>query len=228
MLLGNELLIVSGAETRAARVWAIRERTEHEAASLFDRLAADLDASGRPAALVALASRCAADERAHAVHCRAVVDALDASVAPLAPEREVRLGPASGSAARRALYASVALGCITESLSTALLIELRSHARLDVLRRALDVILEDEVRHSRLGWAHLAHEAEHGDVAWIAEHVPAMLRAALELERPREDAAPIDLARYGVLSAARVSAICRATIDGTIVPGFAHFGLVVG
>lgn len=239
MLLEHQLLTRSAATRRAAEIWRVRERTEHEAAAAFDALARDLAASQAPAPLVALASRCAADERAHAVHCRAIVDALAPGLAPLPVDAGVRLGPAGASASERALHASVALGCVTESLSTALLIEIRRRAADALVRRALDVILEDEVRHSRLGWAHLAHAASaaergggRGGVSWIARHVPAMLRAALDDELPelapaRASRERFDLAPWGILDRDDVERICRATIEHTILPGLARYGIAL-
>jgi len=221
VLLGHVLL---NERRRAAEIWRIRERTEHEAATLFQRLASDLEAAGAHPDLVTLARRCADDERVHAEHCRAIVDALADGLEPLAP-MDARLGPADASAARRALYTSVALGCITESLSTALLIELRPHATHDVVRRGLDRILTDEVRHARLGWAHLAYEAERGDVSWLSAVVPAMLEAALDTDvLPQADASH-DLRAYGVLRRADVDAICAGTVADTIAPGLARFGV---
>ncbi len=213
-------------ESTAAGVWLIRERTEHEAAALFDGLARDLDASGAPEELSALARRCADDEREHAVHCRRIVDALAPHRAALPPRDDVALGPADADPASRALYASVAMGCVTESLSTALLIEMRPHVSHAVVRAGLDVIVRDEVRHSRLGWAHLAHAAANGDVAWLGSHVRGMLRAALPMDETSEG--ELDLRAYGVLSRHEVRRICDATVRTTIVPGLALHGIEVG
>jgi hypothetical protein len=224
LLLEHELL--STDEAIAARVWLGRERTEHEAAALFQGLSADLAAAGAPRALVELAVRCAEDERAHAIHCRAIVDALAPQLAPLAPDPHVALGPRDAAPARRALYTSVALGCVTESLSTALLIEIRKRAEHSVVRRALDVILEDEVRHARLGWAHLAHAAAEGDVRWLAPAIPAMIRAAIDDEAPA--GIDRDLAPFGILARAEVARTAEQTIAETIVPGLAHHGIEAG
>ena len=214
-------------ESRAAQVWLVRERTEHEAAALFARLARDLAACAAPGALVDLAARCGRDETVHAGHCRAIVEDLEPGLAPLPPDASLSLGPRLASAGERALYASVALGCVTESLSTALLIELRPLATRPVVRRALDVILEDEVRHSRLGWAYLAHAAAREDVRWVQPHVPAMLAAALDGELP--SATPIEagesLAGLGILDRDVVRRICAETIESTIVPGLARYGI---
>lgn len=234
MLLVDELL--SGgmnAEHRAAGIWRFRERTEHEAAALFTRLAADLAASGAPTTLVAHASRAADDERRHAQLCRAIIDDLQPGLSPLAPDESLRLGPpastdANTSHAARALYASVALGCVTESLSTALLLELRVGAERPVVRHAIDVILEDEVRHARLGWAHLEYAAMRSDTTWLAPSIDEMLRAALDTERLSDPGAPagdLDLTRYGILERDTVERVCRATIEQVIVPGLARHGL---
>lgn len=150
---------------------------------------------------------------------------LAPDLAPLPPDLGIVLGGETAPA-RRALFASVALGCVTETLSTALLIEMRPHAHLEVVREGLDRILEDEVRHSRLGWAHLAFEAERGDVSWIATSIPGMLRAALDTDvLPTSGEEHHDLREYGILARSDVRRICESTIETTIVPGLARFGI---
>jgi hypothetical protein len=213
----------------AAHVWRIRERTEHEAATLFDRLSCDLMEAHAPYPFVDLAMRCADDERRHAIHCRAVVDSIVPALPALAPDPTVRLGPAGMSAAQRALYTSVALGCVTESLSTALLLEMRGHAE-GIVREALDVIVRDEVRHSRLGWAHLAWAATRSDVRWLTSAVPVMLASALEDEVPAsahdaEDRA--QLAALGILAPDTIARIADETVRTTILPGLARYGVAV-
>ena len=231
MLLGDVVLSGIATEVRdaAAQVWRIRERTEHEAATLFDRLSSDLAEAHAPYPFVDLAMRCADDERRHAIHCRAVVDSIAPALPALTPDPTVRLGSLGMSAAQRALYASVALGCVTESLSTALLLEMRGTAK-GIARDALDVILRDEVRHSRLGWAYLAFVATRSDVRWLASAVPLMLASALEGEIPAtarsvEDRA--QLAELGILSPDTIARIADETIRTTILPGLARYGVTV-
>ena len=113
-------MVDARARGRAAEVWLIRERTEHEVAAIFARLARDLSATGAPSELVRRADVCSEDEKVHAVHCRNIVEALEPGRAPLVPNLHIVLGTPHLTVAQRALYTSVALGCITESLSAAL------------------------------------------------------------------------------------------------------------
>jgi hypothetical protein len=219
VLLEHQLLSEHAA---AARVWRHRERIEREAAVLFDELASELAATGAPAALAGLARRAADDERDHAVRCRALVDAFDASLAPLEP-RPPRLGPPELSRADRALYTSVAMGCVTETLSTAILIVMRDSVTDERVRETVHSIARDEVAHARLGWAHLAFAAERSPVAWLSEHVGGMLAAALATELPEQGVPRLD--GLGVLSRDRVERAVRETTERVIVPGFARYAI---
>lgn len=214
MLLGDELLSVG-------RVWQHRERVEREAAALFEHHAGELAAVGAPAAVVELARRAADDERDHAARCRALVDRFSPGLASLPPAPAEPLGPRELSRRQRALYASVALSCVTETLSAALLLAMRARARDELVADTVHRIARDEIDHSRLGWAHLAAAARAGYVAWLAPHVPAMLRAAVAAEVAPATA---DLSGYGILSRAEVDHIVHRTITTVIAPGLARFG----
>lgn len=228
MLLVDDLLSV-------ARVWLHREKVEHEAAGQFERLAVDLAAAGAPGQLVDLAGRAAADEVEHVVLCRRVVDHLAPGLAPLMPAASsAALGP-SLPVERRALYGSVALSCVTETFSTALLLEMRRLAADELVGATIQRILRDEIAHSRLGWAHLAWAARRGEVGWLAAHLPGMVRESLGGELPPVAAdAAVDGAashpgdRFGVLSAARIRGVAALALEQVIVPGLARYGIDAG
>lgn len=207
-----------------AAMWRYREQVEREAAALFDTLAADLAAAALPA-LASRARAAADDERRHAVRCRAIIDATEPL--PPSPPRHLQVGPAAEpDPARRALYASVAMGCVTESLSCALLLAMREPATFAPACAAIDAIIKDEIEHSRLGWAHLATAAAAGDVAWLAPHVAAMRDAALTHDVADLPTAP-DLAAYGILPRARVAEVVDACWRDVVVPGLARYGLTI-
>jgi len=92
----------------------------------------------------------------------------------------------------------------------------------------LSAILRDEVRHSRLGWAHLAFTATRRDVSWLAPWVPAMLAGATEAETlPFEPSATDrgELVRWGILPPRDVARITRAAVHSAILPGLRRHGI---
>lgn len=223
MLLEHDLSVT--LHERAARVWCHRERIEREAAGLFAHLAVDLEKAG----YVDLARRSAGagdDEQRHASRCRDLVEALGSVPLPGEPVRQVTLGPANLSPRDRMLYTAVAVGCVTESLSCALLLELRERATHPLVRSTVDEILKDEIEHARIGWSVLAAEAGARDVGWLAVHVAAMTRAAIA-----EDVTPMagddELAALGVLPRAAVDVLVRNTWASVIAPGFERYGIEV-
>lgn len=209
-----------------ARAWLVRERVEREAAALFARLAERLRGAGAAAAIVALAEQATADELDHAGRCRRIVEARDAGLAPLPPGPPLRLGPAELGARERMIYEAVAVSCVTETLSVALLGGMREGVTDPLVAETVSAILQDEIAHARIGWAVLAAEARRGSLVWLAPHVPGMIRAALEHDEPAARApANADLSAWGVLTRPRVDAIVRETVDQVILPGLRSFGI---
>ena len=224
MLLGNCVLAT------VARVWRHRERVEWEAADQFARLAVELEHVDADPAVIELATRAAADERTHAAMCRALVDQYGPELAPQSPSLGGQLGPRHAARDRRTLYACVAMSCVTETLSAALLLQMRDRAKLGLVRDTVHHILKDEIDHSRLGWAHLAAEAQRTDVSWLGAHIGGMLRGAMasDLEPMGQAAESVeDLSAFGILSAAIVQEVYLQTVSDVIEPGFARFGIRV-
>jgi rubrerythrin len=212
-----------------ASIWRVRERVEHEASDLFAGLAAGLRARGSRATLVAMAEQAARDEAEHAQLCRCIVDACGQALPPLVPARGVRLGPRHLTPPARVLYEAVAISCVTETLSVALLVTMRELIRDERIAATVQRIVRDEVQHSRLGWAVLAAEAQDTDVAWLAPHLPGMFRDALEgdlLPTAMTDAAAeYDLSAYGILQRRTVIDVVRATAQDVIFAGLERFGV---
>lgn len=215
----------------AAAAWRLREEVEIEAAGQFNCLAKLFEETGAPQTFVALAKGAEADEYEHAERCTSLVTSLQKRHAKPIPRTAKLggLGPSGLSNQQAALYTAVALGCITESLSTALLGAICEHAEVPEVAETAHYILKDEIRHSRLGWGYLEH-CQGADLRWLAPWIPRMLNAALAEEAPK---GPFDgiaegaLAPYGVLSQTQAQAICQQTIDGVVVPGLQHFGVPV-
>jgi hypothetical protein len=240
VLLGQLVLIPPGQRTCVAAVWRQRERTEREACLLFASLAADLEATGEDRSLVAMARQAARDEERHAARCRELVARFAGSEAPPLPARRLRVEAGGLTRGQRALFAGVALSCVTETLSTALLLELREAAIDAAVKGTVREILKDEVDHARVGWAQLAAAARRGSVAWLAPHVAEMLRWAIPSSgtpsgTPSGASLPAvpgggtgegpDLSGYGVLPRAKVREVVRNVWRDVLAPGLARFGV---
>jgi hypothetical protein len=223
MLLEHHLSVT--LHERAARVWSHRERIEREAAGLFAVLGRELREIGH-AELAKRAAAAAVDEQRHAVLCQELVTTLGAAPPPTEVARAVALGPSSLSQHERVVYAAVAVGCVTESLSCALLLALRHAATHPLVRETIDQVLKDEIEHARIGWAVLAAESARRDVRWIASYLPSIAAAAVD-----EDIRPMlgddELAGLGVLPRARVHEVVSETWTSVIGPGLARHGIAV-
>jgi hypothetical protein len=130
------------------------------------------------------------------------------------------------------LYEVVAACCITETESMSVLTTLLHSARGERMRAVLHEIARDEVTHSRLGWAHLAHEHGQIDVRFLGSLVPVMLEgtvsdalfaaaAAPELEDPQ-------LLQHGVLPHSTKRTIFVQTLMDVTFPGLETFGVDTG
>lgn len=220
------------ARARAARVWAMRGRVEREAAARFARIATRLATVGAEPVVVDLARRACADEGRHASRCDELVARLRGRAAPLdtihlpLPE----LGPGGLTPREAVLYEVVAMSCITETLSTALLGEMRDAAPEGRVREVLSEILRDEVQHARLGWAHLAAERRRGPQRFLAAALPRMLddTASREVFQDGEpDAAAVGDALRGLGALPRGERRARLieTLEQVVFPGLESLGV---
>lgn len=214
----------------ACGVWTYRLETELHAAERFRALAPQLRALGSSPPLVDMAQQAASDELRHARLCRELIvhfGGAPPTENPCVPAGNV--APAGLEGRERLLYELVALSCITETLSTALLGELVARARDPVCKQAMHSVLRDEVNHSRLGWAFLAEERARGVRDCVGRHVPEMLEAALGphffsfAEAP--DTQQKELAALGSLERPERQRIVRQTLESVVFPGLEQFGI---
>jgi len=213
------------------RVWQYRERVEWEAADVFSRLARSIGfLRGEDDTVSKLAKIAASDELRHASLCRAILQEGGMPIEVSPRHFEASLGPRHLNESDRLLYGCVALGCVTESLSTALLIEMRRKAGPKIIQETIHEILEDEILHSRIGWAELARAAEERDVSWLSEYIPGMIVDAIATDvapnLSSEDGGT-DMSAWGILHAREATRIMRETFEGVIMPGLDRFGVKV-
>jgi hypothetical protein len=177
-----------------------------------------------------MALEAASDELRHASLCRELIVHFGGALPTEKPcALAGRIAPAGLEGRERVLYEVVALSCITETLSTALLGELVARARDPVCKQAMHSVLRDEVNHSRLGWAFLAEERGRGARDCVGRHVPEMLEAALGPHfftfAHAPDAERKELAAIGSLERPERQRVVRETLESVIFPGLERFGI---
>ncbi len=212
-------------------IWNNRWKIEIEAAHLFSNLAKDLFTYAGPDDPIGkMAERAASDELRHAERCKQILSQSPIPLKELTPHIYTQLGPVTDSVHERILYTSVAVCCVTETLSTALLIDMQKKAEPGLISNTIREILVDEVKHSQIGWAQLARSSKETNVSWLTQYIPSMINEAL-----RTDIRPMigisnkqtDLSRWGILLAHRANTIMQDTIANVIQPGLKEFGIQV-
>jgi hypothetical protein len=214
-----------------AGVWAFRAGAERQAAMRFERLAGELADVGAQPEVTALAARAADDERRHVRLCTALADAYGGATEPESAQDSGAIGPTTLSFRDRVLYEVVAFACVTETLNTSLMTVALERARVPAVRSVLREILRDEVRHARVGWAHLAAEVGLGRGRFIADALPRMLEGAVREELfspapPHRESAALEL--HGELPETERLRIFEQTAAHVLEPGLALHGIDTG
>jgi hypothetical protein len=213
---------------RVGTTWALRTRAEIEATARFARMAVELAGVGASPGVVQGTADASADERRHRDLCAKVAakwgepDALNHEPLPN------RIGRSGMDVRDRLLWEMVAVCCISETMNTALMTRCLEVARDEEIRATLRELLEDEVRHARLGWAHLAAERAAGRGAFLRDVLPLMLEASVEpgfLEEARPMPWTDALYDYGELPLSELVQIYRDTLKVVVFPGLDALGV---
>lgn len=199
-----------------AEAWAHDAQHEHASVASFARVALELMAHGAPPALIAAAHRAARDEVEHARLCFALASRFAGETTgpgPLPLGDSVPLTPSLAALAA----ATVAEGCIGETLAVAVARAQLEAATDPEVSAALATIVEDESRHAELAWSTVAWAIRVGGPE-VREAVEHAFRSAAErrLEVLTTDAP--SLAAYGRLSAAEAEAVQCQTLAEVILP----------
>lgn len=210
---------------QVAEAWRFRERVEREAAERFERMAAAIARLDADSTVPARMRQAASDERRHAELCARLAEEYGSAAAHALEPTEIaprRLGPREA-----VLYEVVAACCITETESVATVTTLLAENAAPRVREVLHEIARDEVAHSRMGWAHLAREAERGDVSFLSAWIPAMLSGTVGDELFRASDEPEELLEHGVLPRARKREVFVGALEEVVLPGLRRFGIDV-
>lgn len=215
---------------RVLRIWRTRERVEREAADLFNRLATDLaEVFGESDALTQQARKSGRDETVHSSLCQDILNTSQKPVELLPAVLGAPLGPVAASLRERVVYTAVAMGCVTETLSCALLVEMQKRAGPQIIKHTVQEILEDEISHGRLGWSVLTREKSEHNVSWLKPYLAGMVREAMHSDvlpmTVGDGETTCDLSEWGILPQAEATAIMTETVNKVIYPGLRALGV---
>ena len=206
-----------------ASTWDFRARAERQAHLRFSRLARELAEVGAQAVVVQMARDAAEDEARHAVICDEIAHAYGwETPSHVHPAFDAVLGLPGQGMRDRLLYEMVAFCCFTETLNTAMLVETLARTTEPTIKRALHAIAKDEVKHSQMGWAHLAAERKAGLGDFIADSLPAMFHEAdvEDVFLSGDEGRSCDVLRaHGELSDSARFAIFWTAVDDVFLPG---------
>jgi hypothetical protein len=223
--------------------WRARQIQEHLAVGAFAELAWEIAAHGGEPVVLAMLTRAASDEVRHAEICRRAAAIFLGEDAVPVRLRGTLSAPAYPEAtpADRALHHVVEMCCLSETLTGVYLTETLAQTTHPTMRAVVESLLEDEIDHGRVGWAHLAavireRSAQTGarpDVATegLSRALPDMLDRTVGRALRGVAAAPEpeSLARSAVghLANDACADLFRRTLREVILPGFELLGVDV-
>jgi hypothetical protein len=221
---GSEAII----RARVAATWAFRTRAEIEATARFARMATELAEVGATPIVVEGAADASADELRHRDLCARLAAKWGDPNATAHEPPLSRIGRSEMDPRDRLLWEMVAVCCISETMNTSLMTRCVEVVKDEEIRSTLHTLLEDEVRHARLGWAHLAAERSEGRGQFLRDVLPLMLEASIEpgfLEGPPPAPWTDALYDYGELPWAELVQIYRDTLNLVVFPGLDAVGV---
>lgn len=211
------------------REWTRRIEAEYRSSAQTQHLALWLIQLGAPRELIDDALRIVSDELDHADLSALVAERAGAKGAPALVQDELLLKTPPGTLAERALYATIEVFCLGETVAVPLFTELRRDCTVPVARQALDRILKDEVRHRQFGWDLLDYLCE-----WDSRLVevgrrflpPALDRLTKRYGGAVSSAVSPEERAWGLMAPSAYGTILEATLHKEYEPRFRERGLL--
>lgn len=207
------------ARRDVAGTFSFRARGEREAHLRFTRLAVELFTTGASDLVVRLAKEAAEDEARHALVCDRIATEWGMPSGPV-PVTATPVGPRTLPPHERVLVEMVSLCCVAETIANLVLRASLETVREPSLKDALHEIAKDEVKHARLGWAHLAEARRKGHGEGLAALLPSVLDAGLPEALFAALPTSADCPELGTLSEARRKELVVAAFLEVVFPGF--------
>lgn len=210
-----------------AALWQARADSESSVRKVFHQLVRELIATGAHPAVIAHARSAAGDEARHAAVCTELATVYRGAYVPSAIEPAIKLPDYVADKRLRAALHVVNLCCVGETLAVAFVDACIDECEDPVLREIHRRHMADEVRHARLGWAHLASlpaEVRAAIAPWIGELVRANQRA---WETRIAELPEAGIPGHGYPPRAQLIAAVRNAVRDLVLPGFAYVGITM-
>ena len=213
---------------RVALTWHQRAQREAELHLRFEALFQALRAHQASPTVVTLAEQTSEDCAKHAQTYLKIANEFGSKTILREPKRLGPLAPSSLTILERIVYELVALSCIEETLTGAMMGQIYQHAKHPTIRLTAHMVFQDEIWHSRLGWAHLGNLSKQQDLSWLSEYLRDFLNRVSGHElwesgdvfRQRSH-----MLAYGELDDSLRREILRDAVNTIILPGLESFGI---
>jgi len=209
-------------------LWQRRAENEMRTSTVFANLYLALVHEAAHPTVLAIAAAAVADELRHAEIATKVAARYRGrpTALPAVTPLEAPLFDGCTAAESRLLF-PILQSCLNETIAAAYLKVCWDQAAGPIVRGALHSILQDEIEHSRLGWAHLGSDRVNGAMReMVGQALPQLLAAVVPqwLDDPGGDYARAP-AGHGTLAPSVMVGLVREAIERIILPGFEHVGV---
>jgi len=191
-------------------------------------MATELEDVGADPVVVRGARDASLDEARHRDLCAVIATRFGESDPKNYQPPRIRIGRSDMAPRDRLLWEVVAVCCISETMNTSLLTRCQEVAKDDQILATLHELLQDEVHHAQLGWAHLASERAAGHGAFLRDILPLMLDASIDAGF-LEGEVPVpwteELYDYGELPLSELVQIYRETLEEVVFRGLDAMGI---
>ncbi|HYQ02375.1 MAG TPA: diiron oxygenase [Polyangiaceae bacterium] len=210
-------------------LWSVRAQNELKTSSVFASLYRELMAFGAPLAVLEMCAQAVSDEVRHAILCADVAARYGGPRAPLqavAPAEAPSFSVCSAQVSR-ALFAALH-SAINETLATSYLAACLEQARTETVSTALRHIIEDEVRHARIGWAVLASDKlSDADRRVISNTLPSLMEICVSawLAETAYDVEHAIVPGQGSLCQTELHTLVEDALGNVVIPGLSHVRL---
>lgn len=202
-----------------ANAWAVRARSELNASSAFATMlhgiiVLDVDPSVRW-----LTARAVCDELRHSEICRHMAICYGAKVDDREPPRRVEA--ASGGPVVHA----IANCAISETIASAFLSRSLEQAQSELSHAVVRELLEDEVDHSRIGWALLSgmRKQERAELAAMLPQIVRIVRSIwLDAAKKTGDDLPLG---HGCIRGTELVTVIDDAFEELVIPGLSYVGI---